>query len=53
MRGRTGTFIGYREVIEMVSASQRVCRSYALREDGKWVEFMVARHLRTATPQNE
>lgn len=49
----SGATARYRDVIEMVNPSQRVFRSYALREDGKWVEFMVARYLRTAGPQNE
>jgi len=48
-----GATARYRDVIEIVGPSQRTFRSYALREDGKWIEFMVARYTRVASGQNE
>lgn len=43
-----GATARYRDVIEIVSESQRMFSSYALREDGKWHEFMSARYTRVA-----
>ncbi|WP_206085534.1 DUF1579 domain-containing protein [Massilia polaris] len=38
----------YRDVMEIVDESRRLFSSYALREDGKWHEFMSARYTRVA-----
>jgi hypothetical protein len=43
-----GTTARYRDVIEIVSASERLFNSYALQDDGKWHEFMTARYTRVA-----
>ena len=48
-----GATARYRDVIEIVNPAQRTFRSYALREDGKWMEFMVARYTRLGSGQNE
>lgn len=43
-----GATARYRDVIEIVDASQRLFSSYALDEDGKWQAFMQARYTRVA-----